>query len=123
MTPSPDFHLHSTSEPALNCRVEGKVGSFPQDEQLADEPRRGLREKRKPTHLFMETAVSYSKRESEQNNQIPKSTCSPTYLKTSGFKKEKNEDLYLLRSLMLLHVVCVRTEFIVNDKKLKIKMA
>lgn len=122
-SPSPDFHLHSTSEPALNCRVEGKVGSFPQDEQLADEPKRGLREKRKPTHWFMETVVSYSKRENEWNNQIPKSNSSPTYLKTSGFRKEKDEDLYLLRSLMLLYVVCVRTDFIVNDKKLKIKMA
>ena len=39
------------------ARVD-KIGSLPQDEQLADKLSRGLREKRKPTHQFMETAVS-----------------------------------------------------------------
>lgn len=37
------------NEQTQTCRVEGKVGSLPQEEQLADELSRGLREK-KPMH-------------------------------------------------------------------------
>lgn len=70
-------------------RVE-KIDSLPQDEQLADKLSRGLREKRKPTHQFMETPVSYSKHDEWMwMAQIPESTYSSTHWKTSGSKYEQ----------------------------------
>lgn len=61
-SPSPDISpLHSKSESVQSCQCGERVGSLPQDEQLADEWSRVLREKRKPMHRVTETAVSYLK--------------------------------------------------------------